>query len=313
VRVLVTGASGLLGAHLMAGLSTSHDVVGVDRHPWWGEQPLRLVLGDLTDPDFLPEVMARERPEIVLHCAANVNVDDCETDPAAAYRDNAELTRNVARAAPANCLVVYITTDGIFKGDKPFADETELPCPRTIYARSKLQGEWEVQLATGNCLIVRTNFYGWSSGRKKTSAEWLFEALRQREPITLFDDFYFTPIYVVDLVDRLQLLVETDARGIFHLCGRDRVSKYEFGMLLAAIAGLPTDQVRRGSIREAPLRAPRPTDMSLRSDRFCAVTGRDVPNCVSGLERFVADRGRDVMARFASLAGDRALSRFVPR
>jgi dTDP-4-dehydrorhamnose reductase len=298
LKILVTGASGLLGAHLMAGLSRNQDVVGIDRHPWWGTCPLPLVHGDLSDPDFLPEVIERERPDVLMHCAANVSVDACEEDPVRAYTDNADLTRRVARAAPRECRVVYITTDGIFKGDSAFVDESELPCPRTVYARSKLQGEWEVQLATDNHLIVRTNFYGWSSGRKSTSAEWLYRALARQEPVTLFDDFYFTPLYVVDLVERLQAALEVGLRGIVHLCGADRVSKHEFGILLASVAGFRPDQIRRGSIRDAALSAPRPPDMSLSSEKFRRASGMGVPPCRAGLQRFVRDRARSLESRF---------------
>ena len=148
------------------------------------------------------------------------NVDACERDPALAYASNADITRDIARAVPAGCLLVYIATDGIFVGDSPFATEESLPCPRTVYGRSKLHGEWNVKQATDNHLIVRTNFYGWSSGRKQTFAEWLYHSLDRGQPITLFDDFFFTPIYVVDLVVRLRLLIEGGHRGTFHLCGK---------------------------------------------------------------------------------------------
>jgi dTDP-4-dehydrorhamnose reductase len=208
------------------------------------------------------------------------------------------VTRDLARATPTTCLFVYVTTDGIFKGDTAFAAEAQLPCPRTVYGRSKLQGEWEVEQATANHLIVRTNFYGWSSGRKRTSAEWLYHALETQQPVTLFDDFFFTPIYVVDLVERLKLLLEGRHRGIFHLCGAERVSKYQFGMLMADLAKLSTENVLRASMDKAPMIAKRPKDMSLSSERFRRATGVSVPACVSGLLRFLADRERPLSARF---------------
>ena len=77
-----------------------------------------------------------------------------------------------------------------------------------------------MQLATDRHLIVRTNFYGWSSGRKQTSAEWLHAALKTGQPITLFGDFFFTPIYIVDFVELLERLIETGYLGIIHLVGR---------------------------------------------------------------------------------------------
>jgi dTDP-4-dehydrorhamnose reductase len=288
----------------MAALSRRHNIVGIDRHPWWGDQPVEVCTGDLASHKFIADTVTRVAPDVLIHCAAMVNVDACERNPALAYACNAGITRDLARAVSPDCLFVYITTDGIFKGDAPFATEELLPCPRTVYGRSKLHGEWEVELATKNHLIVRTNFYGWSSGRKRTAAEWLYHALETGQPITLFDDFFFTPIYMLDFVERLELLIEGGHRGIVHLCGGERVSKYDFGALLAKLAGLSMESVRRGSIEDAGLAAPRPKDMSLSSERFRRLTGVDVPGCMAGLRRFLADRGRTLSARFDAREDD---------
>ncbi len=298
MKILITGACGLLGAHLMEMLSRRHHVVGIDRHPWWGDRPAELVIGELGTPGFIGDVVATAAPDILIHCAAMANVDACERDPARAYACNADITRDIARAAPERCLLVYIATDGIFVGDTPFATEELLPCPRTVYGRSKLHGEWDVKLATSNHLVVRTNFYGWSSGRKQTSAEWLYHALEIAQGITLFNDFFFTPIYVVDFVTRLNLLIAGGDRGTFHLCGKERVSKYEFGCLMAEAAGFSMKHVRRGSLRDVQLPAPRPKDMSLDSERFRRATGVDVPECMSGIRSFLRDRVRPLSARF---------------
>jgi len=297
MSVLITGASGLLGAHIATALVREH-VVGVDRHPWWGDKPLEMAQGDLLSEAFVTEAVCRVAPSVVIHCAALVDVDACERQPEVAEAYNARMTRTLVRAAGPEALFIYITTDGIFQGDRAFSTETDEPKPRTVYGWSKLHGEQEVQAAGDNHLIIRTNFYGWSSGRKRTSAEWLYRALATGEAVTGFTDFHFTPIYVVDLVERLLVLMKSPHRGIFHLCGAERVSKYEFAVRLAAAAGLPMTSLRAGSIESASLLAPRPKDMSLSCDRFCKTTGLDVPNCNAGLRRFGADRDRSLAQRF---------------
>ena len=301
-RILITGSSGLLGAHLMAAFAERAEVQGADRHPWWGDRPLPVQLGNLSDGSFLDEVMASASPEILIHCAAITDVDRCEQDPAAAYACHEKLTKELVSRIPRHCLFVYISTDGLFKGDKPFAAEEDRPDPRTVYARSKLLGERQALGHAENHLIVRTNFYGWGSGRKQTAAEWLYQALAAGQEITLFRDFYFTPIYVADFVERLIRLIEGGHRGLFHLAGKERVSKHQFGALMAQMAGFSFSSVREGSIDDSPLKALRPKDISLRCDRFRTATGMDLPDCRSGLRRFLTDRNRSLSLRFSDPA-----------
>ncbi len=298
MRILVTGASGLLGSHLVAWFSRRHEVVGIDRHPAWWEGPVRLIQEELTQPGFVSETVPRIAPHLLIHCAAVANVDACERDPVLAYEVNANLTRTLARAVSPQCLFVFISTDGLFKGETPFAAEQQVPSPLTVYGRSKWMAEQEVQQATANHLIVRTNFYGWSSGRKKTAAEWLYASLEKGEEITLFDDFFFTPIYVVDFVKRLDRLIEGATRGLVHLGGRDRVSKSQFGIQMAREASFSTARGRHGSIERALGMVRRPKDMSLDSSLFCRLTGLSVPSSLEGLRRFLQDRGRGLTARF---------------
>ena len=300
MRVLVTGASGLLGAHIAAALARFDEVLGVDRHPWWGDQPVALERGDLADAGSIERLVQGFRPHLVFHCAALVDVDACERSPAEAFAANAELPGRLARAVPAGCLFVYVTTDGVFRGDAPSATEEMPPEPRTVYGQSKLAGERAVAQAAGNHLILRTNFFGWSSGRKQTSAEWLYRALERQDAITLFDDFYFSPIYVVDFVSAMLRLIDAGARGLLHLTGGERLSKYDFGMRMARQAGFPVDHVRRGSIDAAALAAPRPKDMSLSTARAAGLLGSELPSASAGIERFLADRERPLSVRAAA-------------
>ncbi|MBI4354506.1 MAG: SDR family oxidoreductase [Candidatus Omnitrophica bacterium] len=299
-RVVITGASGLLGAHVMAALNRDHDVTGVDRHPWWGDEPVRLIQADLEAPDLLPRIIAEADPEVVIHCAALTNVDVCERDPGRADAVNAGLTRAIARVLAPTCLMVYISTDGVLSGQERFASEGTPPVPRTAYGRSKWRGEQAVMESTVNHLVIRTNFYGWSSGRKRTAGEWVYQSLREGRDVTLFHDVYFTPIYVVDFVDRLLALLDQPYRGVLHVGGRDRVSKEQFGRLMAEVGRFSTAHARSGSVEDAPLAASRPKDTSMTSQRCEELTALTAPSCREGLQRFLADRERTLSQRTAA-------------
>src|SRR5436190_92566 len=114
MNVLVTGACGLLGAHVVARLGPRHNVVGVDRHPWWGDQPADILHGDLADTGFLKGALAHHTPELIVHCAGMVDVDACERNPGDAHFSNVEITRRLLACAPAQCRFVYISSDSVF-------------------------------------------------------------------------------------------------------------------------------------------------------------------------------------------------------
>ncbi len=297
MNVLVTGASGLLGAHLAAGLGESHNVTGADRNSWWGDKPLPFLQGDLNETSFMRHAVAVARPDAIIHCAGLVDVDACERDPGRAHLANAVLTRNLVSLTPPGCIFVYISTDSVFSGNSRFWSEDHEPAPRNVYARSKLEGEEAVQRLQDH-LIIRTNFYGWSSGRRKTSGEWLYRSLLAGEAITLFDDFYFTPIYAPDFVRCLEGAIDRGARGVLHLAGGDRVSKYSFGETMARLMDASMKNVRCGSIFQSNLSAVRSTDISLDTRRARALLGHDMPTCEEGLRRFLADKNRALSRRW---------------
>jgi dTDP-4-dehydrorhamnose reductase len=296
-RITITGAAGLLGAHLVSKLSPSHAVTAIDRNEWWGDKPTQLLKGDLSDSNFLKESVEASQPDVWIHGAGLTDVDGCEKAPDQAHAVHVASVRQLLRYLQPGALLVYISTDSVFSGDSRLWSETDEPRPLNIYAQSKLEGEREAARHP-NHVILRTNFYGWSSGRKKTAAEWLHKALAQQESITLFDDFFFTPIYVVDLVERISMIMERRLSGVFHVAGGDRLSKYGFGETMARLMGASMSHVQRGSLANARFAAPRSSDLSLNSDRIASALMLKNPSCDAGLKRFLDHAGSALSCRF---------------
>ncbi len=288
----------MLGAHVVAAFSRDHSTVGVDRNEWWGGNGYHLLQGDLNEPEFLAHAVEVSDPDALIHCAAIVAVDECERDPQLARSVNVGLTARVCQAVREDCRIVFVSTDAVFDGSHAPSKESDTVCPVNIYGRTKRDGEIVVFNSDRSHLVVRTNFYGWSSGRKKTSGEWMYAALRDDAPVTFFDDFFFTPLYVADLAMSLQGVVEAGQTGTLHLCGRDRVSKHEFGMLLAAAMGVTAENVRKGSVADVPLLAARSTDLSLTSEHPEALDLALDRSCRTGIGHFVRDHGTALKRRF---------------
>ena len=248
-------------------------------------------------------------PQIVIHTAAWVDVDGCQVNPAKAKESNETLTKLVVSASPKKAKIVYISTEQVFPGNKPYAKESDPTRPINIYGRTKLAGEQIVQKSRRQHLIVRTNFFGWSLGRKKTFGEWLIQSLREKQPIQLFTDFYFTPLYAGLVADRLEHLLKKEAQGVVHLGGRDRVSKYEFGRKLARMSGLSFGSVKDARMDSVASLAPRPKDISLNSGRAKALLGTQAPTLEKSLQLFLRD---EKAFKTATLIKRRRISQSIP-
>jgi dTDP-4-dehydrorhamnose reductase len=263
-RVLITGGAGLLGLNWAAKIKNSHDVVLGIHHravqlPGMASQQLSLEFVD----SFL-ENLDRIQPDYVIHAAGLANVELCEEKPQLAYHVNVELAQNVALAC---CLrgvkLAHISTDHLFRGNKPLLDEGTAVDPINIYGKTKAEAEARVQDVYPEALVIRTNFYGWGPSYRQSFSDWVLSNLKINNPVTLFNDVFYTPIYLGRLVQIVHELFERSAKGIFHVVGDERVSKYQFAMQLASAFDLDSNLISAGSIHSQPNRVVRPQDMSL--------------------------------------------------
>ena len=145
-RFLVTGASGLLGLNFALAVDgKKHQVTGVDNRNPLGWVNFKTRQADLTEPGILERLVEEIKPEVILHCAAMANVDDCEKQPDDAKRVNAILPGEIAETAKKHGIkMVHISTDAVFDGQKGNYGEAEIPNPLSVYALTKRDGELAV-------------------------------------------------------------------------------------------------------------------------------------------------------------------------
>ena len=287
VRILITGASGLLGAYLARAATSRRldpSLVGLTLVP---EDDPRWLRCDLTDPDSVARLWERVAPQLVVHAAALTNVDLCERDPALADAVNRQTTELLARhAVTSGARLVYVSTDSVFDGRRGGYAETDEPAPLNVYARTKLEAEREAAAADDH-LIVRTNFFG-RSARGHGLAEWILRQLQDGNEIVGFSDVVFSPLYCGDFAELLLELTLGDTRGIVHLGAADAISKLEFAQLVARAAGVEDPKIRPGRLTEVGLAAPRPLDTSL--DSSAAARQFDgLPTVEEGVRRMTAE------------------------
>jgi dTDP-4-dehydrorhamnose reductase len=263
-QILVTGASGQLGAYLLQELHRCSAPV----QAWSGSRqgdlfgvPLRPV--DLTDPFQVARAFAETRPDVILHTAALASVADCERDPDLACLVNAMGTAVLADlAATAHARLVLISTDLVFDGESPPYRESDPPQPLTVYARTKLEAENVRSLR--NTVIVRISLlFGPSQNGRPSFFDSQSDALRQGKPLTLFADEWRTPLALTTAARALLDIARSDVTGVLHLGGPERLSRLEMGQRLAGFLGVSSPNIVAASRLKAS--EPRPRDVSLDS------------------------------------------------
>lgn len=287
MKILVTGASGLLGLNLSLMEIGGHTVVGVDRSRL-ADTPFELLKADLLDPQAVRRILDTVRPDAVIHTAANANVDACESDPEGARRLNADLPGELANACSKRGIrLIHISTDAVFDGTKD-ADyiEADTPNPLGVYARTKLDGERNVLSANPNAIVARVNFFGWSLSGTRSLPEFFFNKLSAGEQCNGFTDVYFCPLFVGDLAEILVRMLDKGLSGLYHVVGSETLSKYDFGQRIAHQFGFDPGLVIPRSVEESGLKARRSHNLRLSIHKLSTDLGVEIPGVSTGIRKF---------------------------
>jgi dTDP-4-dehydrorhamnose reductase len=228
MKLLVTGARGMLGTEVCDVLSRAHDVRGVDIADF-----------DISDWAATAAAIADACPEMVIHCAARTDVDGCERDPRLAFAHNARGTWNVAAAcAQAGAVVVYISTDFVFDGEKrePYT-EFDQPNPLSVYGASKLAGEQAVRSLVPRHYILRTAWLFGKHGRSFVRT--ILEAAKERDELRVVADQFGSPTYARDLAKAISDLIVSGLAvpGTYHLVNARVCSWAELAAEALRLAG----------------------------------------------------------------------------
>jgi dTDP-4-dehydrorhamnose reductase len=252
MRLLVTGADGMVARALLRMVPTHHDVVP-------------LTHGDLDVGDFhaVMQTVVPARPDAVLNLAAMTRVDDAETLQEEAYRSNAIGPHNLALAARrCGAMLLHVSTDYVFDGakDSPY-DELDRPNPISVYARSKLGGEELVRRHLPEHFVVRTG-YVFGGGRDYLSRA--VARMRDGHSVGGVADRVGSPTYVEHLVARFLPLLLSERFGTYHLAGPEPTTWFDVLTRVRFAAGFPVP-VERQESASLGLAAPRPAFSALTS------------------------------------------------
>lgn len=287
MRTLVTGAAGQLGREVTRRFAKYGPVVALRRNGL-----------DITDHEAVLTAVGEAAPDVILNCAAYNNVDGAEDDPVTAMRVNAFAVRSLATAArERDAVLVHYGTDFVFDGDasEPYAESVP-PGPQSVYATSKLLGEWFAVGAPRHYILRVESLFGGGAERTDpgdpplgSTLDRMVNALEAGRPISGFTDRIVSPSYVPDVAAATAVLVATSsAPGLYHCVNTGHASWYDVALAAARRLGR---EALLSPITMADVNTPaaRPRYCALSNDKILGA-GAVMPRWEDALERYLKAR-----------------------
>jgi dTDP-4-dehydrorhamnose reductase len=280
MKVLVVGAAGQLGAAVVREFRTHSSVVALGRHEL-----------DITDDARVRARVAAEAPDVIVNCAAYNLVDAAEDEPVTALNVNAFAVAALARAAAdTGAALVHYSTDFVFDGrtDRPYT-ESDAPNPQSVYAASKLLGEWFAADAPRHYVLrVESLFGAVPAGPNRGSAATILRRIGAGEEVQVFADRVVSPTYVVDLAAATRSVLDRGVpSGVYHCVNAGRCTWLEFAEEAARLMQREARLVPV-TMADVPMRAARPKYCALSNAKLAAL-GTTMPDWRDALRREIQE------------------------
>ena len=233
-KIFITGGSGLLAINWAIWGSSKYIIILGINKKIIKINGIKTIKVNFSTIEATELTLKKIEPDIIINTIGLTNVDYCEQEPSFSQIANETIPSYIAKISRKyKITLVHISTDHLFDGRYSLVSESQVPKPLNQYAKSKAKGEILVAKSCPKSLIIRTNFFGWGPIYRQSFSDFIIYNLRKKNKITLFQDIYFSPILIENLVLYIYELIERNLYGIFNIVSDERLSKYEFGVKIA--------------------------------------------------------------------------------
>ena len=263
-RILISGGNGLLGQRLalMLGDRTDYEVLHTSHHRSFvfDDRLFDYTQLDLTRKGDVKSLISSFQPDVIMNAAAMTNVDWCEEHREDAWNANVVGVEHLVEAArKVGAKLIHVSTDYVFDGKTGGYTEEDKPNPINYYGKTKLAGENAIRIADIDYAILRTIvLYGHGINVKKNFALWVIDSLRAGKSIRCVTDQIGNPTHVSDLALAIMKIAELGKSGMFHICGRDQLSRHDFAVKIAEVFELERGLIQPILTNQLVQRAARP-------------------------------------------------------
>lgn len=267
-RLLVTGASGFLGWNLCKTAVTNYDVHGTFKEHMCTMSGVTMHHIDCTDHTALSHLFDVVNPEAVIHTAAAADPNYCQTHPEQSASINIASSVALAKLCAQKAIpFVYTSSDLVFDGKNAPYQESDPTCPLSLYGEQKAETEKHILAQCSTAIICRMPLmYGDAPAHAKSFIHPMVAALKSGRELKLFTDEFRTPCSAIDASKGLLLAAEKMPRGIYHLGGPQRLSRYDIGSILAQSLRI-TPKITPCRQKDIQMAAPRAADVSMNSTK----------------------------------------------
>jgi len=283
-RVLVLGASGLLGSRVYEALSSKVETYGTYFRSTVKKSSNFYEL-DATNHSDLSTLIRKIRPRRIINCLGLTDVEVCDQRPEASWKINAEIPAQISRLSQEiSAQFIHVSTDHYYSSLEELRDESVSMMPINQYGFAKFAAENFILFENSEALILRTNFFGISRKVDKSILNFAMNAFNGNKPLDGFSDVFFTPVGISDIARFLLSNQSLLVTGLLNFASSEAISKYEFLKLIAQITGHSTDLVKESSIKDSQLTVPRPSYLALSPNRLVNDVGYLIPSLREMLE-----------------------------
>ena len=298
MKIFISGATGMLGRVLTQKLSLNNEYIiyAVSRNKQKNkidECVVNWLHFDLTNLIELADTISLLKPDLIIHCAALVNVDQCEDMKVYIDNLNKGFIEIISFNSP-NSKIIFVSSDSVFDGFRGDYNESDKTNPLNYYAKSKVEAEEKIIKSKLSYLIIRTNIFGYHLPKSSSLVEWAIEKLSLNESIGGFEDVYFNPLYVDQLSDIIVKLIDLKFVGILNIASDTKLNKYDFLLEIAEVFGFDKKLIKKKSVKEVDFKARRPENTTLNTNLLNEIIGF-TPSFKDGVKKMYSDYLNDAL------------------
>lgn len=265
--ILITGAFGQLGEACKNHLKLNFNLILSGRYT--SGDCIQL---DIADRNSVDQIMAENKPDVIVNLAAMTNVDGCEANPEIAKAINVDGVKNLCNGFDGQ--FVQISTDYVFDGENGPYRETDKTNPISVYGHTKLAADKWLIVNHEKTTILRANvIYSYTKRTSASFVKWVVDSLSEAKQINVVDDQWNNPTWTKSLATVIRTMIDKEAFGLYHYGDRELMNRFEFANLIAKVFDLDESLIKPISTLELNQPAPRPLRGGLKTGKIESVLG----------------------------------------